>query len=101
MNVDWAWNRDTQNVGYINYTRVMWSDHSYSYDDSAYQVVRPAARAGSQASNTKMGRKQTRLGGEFMAIGTHSDYSFCLCRLCAQTGPPCARRAKRGRRRIR
>jgi hypothetical protein len=43
MNVEWAWNRDTQNVGYINYTRVMWSDHSYSYDDSAYQVVLLAA----------------------------------------------------------
>jgi len=27
----------TQNAGYINYTRVLWSDHSYSYGDSAYQ----------------------------------------------------------------
>ena len=34
----WGRNRQTQNEGYINYTRVMWSDHSYSYDNSAYQV---------------------------------------------------------------
>lgn len=32
----WIYRR-RQNEGYINYTRIAWSDHSYAYDSSKYQ----------------------------------------------------------------
>ena len=102
MNVDWVWNRDTQNVGYINYTRVMWSDHSYSYDDSAYQVCAHGCNTLARTQAT-MGRNKPVWGfqGSSWQSARILTVPCIYVGLCAQTGPPCARKAKRGRRRIR
>lgn len=87
MPVYLAWIRDTQNVGYINYDRVMWSDHSYSYDDSAYQV----------RENFEIERDKRVWGLMEAYDNRHAFWLF----LCLFLGPPCPRQAKRGRRRIR
>jgi len=52
-------NRGRQNVGYINYTRIAWGDHSYAYDSSKYQDP-PAHKKQKEADGAYKHRKVTR-----------------------------------------